>query len=85
MQHTIMQAVEVTLGQWLDTIGIEVAYLPNLNPDMCSPCGSVSSSTKLNFFLLSYTRVPRAGQEEMLEGNTSTGNGSAAVILRFNL
>ena len=52
---------------------------------MCSQCGGISSSKKLNVFRLCRVPVARAVRKELLEGNSSTGDGSAAVILRFNL
>ena len=47
--------------------------------------GIISSSTKLNFFRLCRVSVARAVREEWMGGSSSTGEGSAAVILRFNL
>ena len=46
---------------------------------------AVLSSTKLDLPLLCCIPGPRAKREEMLKGNSSTGIGSAAVILRSNL
>ena len=34
MQHTITQAVSLSLGQWLDTWGIDVVYLPTYSPEL---------------------------------------------------